>query len=337
MSKAEELKQLAALTNFEGDFDLILQGCGTVLDPVQDDLDTIEDEMFISSADKLLSRWEKQYKVIPDPGDSIALRKENLEVRIALDGKTTPLHYVDVAALKGIILSTDDRIGFLMDFSLMDVDPMAGDDDAYTIQRILSVQHRFPFLMDFSLMDVDQFVDFDIRNSIEELFEREVRAGRKTEWSYLNLGFETGDFESWRNFDATIDSVIVRTGSFSAKLEAVGADINGVESTSFIFATGKKYQIDSWHNVTARTGGTYKFRIDYYSDWRATQLVSSDIIFFRTATTTGFEQGIKTVGPASTTPDFVIPAGVRAFRIKQLWDGTPTGVAYLDDIEITLI
>lgn len=339
MGYKEIFGQLIGLDDsFGGDKDLMLEAMGEVFDDVQADVDSLEQELFPDTVtDKLIARWEQAYNVIPDIGDSLDLRKENVIVRILLNGAITIQHYINIAAKKNLILSIDDRLAFLAGVSLVGVDPVFNETERYTVNMILSEQHRFPFLAGVSLVGVDPLVRFDIRNSIEELFEKHKRKTAKLKWSYFNWGFETGDLTSWRPFFSVIDSSVVRTGSFSAKLEAVGADINGVESTIFQTATGKKYQLDSWTNIPSWTAGTYKIRIDYYKDRRASKFLSSDILFSKSAVTAGWEQGIKTIGPSNTTPDFVFPDGTRAFKVKTLWDGTPTGIAYLDDFDIQFV
>lgn len=316
-------------------YDDLLDVLGEYYDGIDARVDFILAESDINRVSILsIEDHEEKWGVVPNPSDNLATRKKNVKTKMRMTGALNIPYYVEISASQDVEISIDEHIGFLLDKDLLDIDPMFSSDRTFTFKVTLSEQHRFPFLLDSSLLDIDPLVNFDKNNSVEELILKFKPAHRTVLWEYFNFGFETGDFTAWRAFDDEIDTVTVRTGTYSAKLVAAGSDINGVESPPLQFPANRNIDIDSWHNVTLYTTGTYSFNVDFYSDYNGTELLSSSVIFSKTSTTTGWEQGNKTIGPAELTPDITIPDGARSFRISRKWSGTPTGTAFFDDSNI---
>lgn len=310
---------------------------GEQFDDIETDIDTLFDEIFPQTASvEFIAKFEKDWDVIPNTGDTLQIRRDNVITKMRLTGDLSILHYVDIAASQDIIISIDQSLGFILGVSILGTDVFGGKKQRYLWQVTLSEQHRFPFILGTTTLG-SPFVTFDKNNSVEAILEQYKPAHTKIQFDYFNWGFEEGNLNAWRERSAVIDSGTVRTGSFSAKLDAIGADINGVESTPFQIPTGKGFTIDSWHNVTAHAAGTYLFEVVFYSDLMGKVLISASTIFTKAATTAGFEQGTKTIGFARQSPDFIYPSTAKSFRIRQKWETTPTGTAYIDDVDLSYL
>jgi hypothetical protein len=181
----------------------------------------------------------------------------------------------------------------------------------------------------------DTATDFDIENIIDwraYKFWKAASAGTK----YLavdlneitNAGFESGDYTEYTQNDAVIESVIVNSGAKSSKLVAAGSDVDGAETTAVSIDPLKTYRLKTKNNVTVRSAGNYKLLIHFYD--AESNLISSAIANTWVAATSGFESVTKSVGP--TGADIVIPGGAAFRTVQDIWDGTPTGTAYIDDI-----
>lgn len=331
------LRDLNGLT-LGDDYDKFLEVDGEYFDSIEARIDLLRSESDINDvSNNSIADIEEEYGVVPNIGDSLATRIKNVKSRRKMQGALNIQTYVEIAASQDITISIDQAVGFILDLDLLDIDPMFSDDQEFSYIVTLSEQHRFPFLLDSSFLDIDPMVGFDRNNSVEELLEKFKPAHRSIIWQYFNFGFETGDFTAWRVFEDVIDSVTVRTGTFSAKLVAAGSEIFGVQSLPMQIPLNRLIQIDSWHNVTAYTSGVYAFEIRFYSDHNGLDLDTTEFIFFKISTTTGWEQGIKTIGPEHLSPDFIIPDVARSFRVSRFWSLTPVGTAFIDDVSISYL
>jgi hypothetical protein len=147
----------------------------------------------------------------------------------------------------------------------------------------------------------------------------------------LNGGFETGDFTGWTQNNSTIDAINPATGTYCSKLVASGSDIEGAETVSYDIDPLREYNVKVKNDVTAYVAGNYKNILEFRDEDDV--LISSVTLLTKTATTSGYEQLEKTIGRSTFNPDFEIPNTARKIRIQHLWDGTPTGTAYMDDVE----
>jgi len=123
----------------------------------------------------------------------------------------------------------------------------------------------------------------------------------------------------------------VATGDFASKLVATGSNATGAETVKkpvfpkFIHTVKVKVDVDVY------IAGIYRIFVLFYdADELLISLAFQDFI----AATTGFEQVERTVGPAGSGADVVFPAGTAFMSFQSAWISSPTGTAYLDDIEI---
>jgi hypothetical protein len=187
--------------------------------------------------------------------------------------------------------------------------------------------------------------DLPAKETVEGTLAVYVGGSEPTNIDWINNGtFETGDFTGWtqNSSDINSDSGIPRTGSYCCELIAIGSNINGAQSDVIIVNTNKKHVIDSYHDVEIYSDsdatGTYKFVVQFYSDEAGSVLISESIIYSATDETSDYEQGTKTVGPASTSPDITFPATTKSIRVQQKWDGSdPSGTAYMDDVTVDIV
>jgi hypothetical protein len=147
----------------------------------------------------------------------------------------------------------------------------------------------------------------------------------------LNGDFESGDFTGYTQNNSTIDNTNPATGTWCSKLVAAGSDLEGAETVSYDIHPHRTYTVKIKNDVTVYVAGNYKNILEF----RDTDdlLLSSITLLDQTSTTTGYEQVEKTIGSASAGADFDIPANAEKIRIRHEWDGTPTGTAFMDDVE----
>ena len=147
----------------------------------------------------------------------------------------------------------------------------------------------------------------------------------------LNGGFETSDFTGFTQNSATIDNTNPATGTWCSKLVAVGADIEGAETVSYDVHPHRTYTVKIKNDVTVYVAGNYKNILEFRD--ADDLLISSITLLDQTSTTTGYEQVEKTIGRSGFGADFDIPPTAVNVRIGHEWDGTPTGTAFMDDVE----
>ena len=147
----------------------------------------------------------------------------------------------------------------------------------------------------------------------------------------VNGGFETGDFTGWTANSSTIDNVNPATGTECSKLVATGADLDGAETVSYDALPYQEYTVKVKNDLTAIAGGNYKNAIEFRD---SDDLLLSEIEFLDlTATTTGYEQVVKTIGRVGSGADIIFPSTTAKIRIRGFGDGTPTFTAFMDDVE----
>ena len=148
----------------------------------------------------------------------------------------------------------------------------------------------------------------------------------------INGGFEAGDFTGWTQNNSVIDNTNPATGTWCSKLVAVGTDLDGAETDSYDIFINGVYTIEVKNDVTAYVGGNYKVAIEFRD--KDDLLISETIIVDKTAVTVGYEQTVKTIGRTGSGADIVFPNTTAKVRIRDFWDGTPTGTAFMDDVEL---
>ncbi|MEE9356483.1 MAG: DUF2460 domain-containing protein [Methylococcaceae bacterium] len=191
--------------------------------------------------------------------------------------------------------------------------------------------------------DSTRLFDLPAKETVEGNLVVYVGGTEPSVLDWINNGaFDTGDFTGWTQNSSTINSTDALSTSYCSELEAIGSDINGAQSDVIIVNPAKKYEIDSWHDVDVYSDsdstGTYKFVVQFYSDEAGSVLISESVIYSNNDITSGYEQGTKTVGPASTSPDITFPANTASIRLQQKWDGgDPSGTAFMDDISVNII
>lgn len=148
-----------------------------------------------------------------------------------------------------------------------------------------------------------------------------------------NGGFERGTFTGWVQQSAVIDSSVVHSSKYSSKLEASGAGVGGARTEPLIIDVSKTFKIICWNKVESLSAGEYRFIIRFYSDAAGTTLISTSILTNFSAVT-DWTQTEKTIGPGG---DVEFPATTVSVRLEQIWDNTPTGIAYMDDVSWHLI
>jgi hypothetical protein len=147
----------------------------------------------------------------------------------------------------------------------------------------------------------------------------------------VNGGFETGDFTGWIQNSATIDNTNPATGTYCSKLVASGSEIKGAESNSYDIHPFRTYTIKAKNDVSSYSAGNYKNILEFRDS--DDLLLSSITLLDESAATTGYEQLEKTIGRNGSGSDFVIPINAAKIRVYQIWDNTPTGTAFMDDVE----
>lgn len=123
----------------------------------------------------------------------------------------------------------------------------------------------------------------------------------------------------------------VSSGEYASRLEATGANTDGAEGVSYDINPFHSYTVKAQNEVNAYTAGNYRNVLEFRDS--DDMLISTITLLTKTAVTSGYEQTTKTIGRAGAGQDFDIPLTAAKIRIKQLWDGTPTGIAYMDDVE----
>jgi len=160
--------------------------------------------------------------------------------------------------------------------------------------------------------------------------------GGTATYGYIDLisngGFETGSFSDWTQNNSTIDNINPASGTYCSKLVAIGADLLGAESISYDIDPLRLYTVKIKNDVTAYTAGNYKNILEFRD--ADDMLISSITLLDKTAVTSGYEQLEKTIGYPTFNADYDIPISARKIRIRHEWDGTPTGTAFMDDVEL---
>ena len=317
-----------------GDFDALTIVLGDIFDEVDAEIDSLLLEASPSTALDTFDQWLKDYSLAFDSADTIAWKRQVLLARMnELGGLSIP-YYVDMAARYDEVVAIRDSIVFK--FGDKFGGTFYGAEHVHSFVLTLKEQHRFPFK--FGDKFGGKFLSYDKRNSMEELFQRLKPAHTKIFFKYFNWGFEAGDLSEWLPFFAVIDNVVVRTGTYSAKLVATGADILGIGSYPFVIASNRQYEISYANNVPTLISGTYRFEIYYYSDLYGQNFISSEILLATSTVTPGWIISTRTVGPVEIPSQKTFPATAKSFRLKQSFDGgTPNGIAYIDDIDISLV
>jgi len=147
----------------------------------------------------------------------------------------------------------------------------------------------------------------------------------------LNGNFETGDFTGFTQNSSTIDNTNPATGTWCSKLDAVGADLDGAETVSYGVRPYWEYTVKVKNDVTAHAAGNYKNAIEFRDS--DDLLLSESEFLDLTATTTGYEQVVKTIGRAGSGADIIFPSTTAKIRVRGFGDGTPTFTAFMDDVE----
>jgi hypothetical protein len=146
-----------------------------------------------------------------------------------------------------------------------------------------------------------------------------------------NGGFETGDFTGWTQNSSVIDNTNPATGTWASKLVAVGAGITGAETISYDVDPLRTYTLKVKNDVSAYVAGNYKNAIQFRDSDDV--LISESVFLTETAVTAGYEQVIKTIGRSGSGADIIFPSNTAKIRIYSFWDNTPTGTAFMDDVE----
>ena len=147
----------------------------------------------------------------------------------------------------------------------------------------------------------------------------------------VNGGFESGDFTAYTQNSSTIDNVNPATGTWCSKLVATGSDLDGAETVSYDVRPYWEYTVKVKNDLTAIAAGNYKNAIEFRD---SDDLLLSEIEFLDlTATTTGYEQVVKTIGRAGSGADIIFPSTTAKIRVRGFGDGTPTFTAFMDDVE----
>lgn len=344
MSNKTALEKLIALP-MEGDYGGLLTGLGQMFDDAETRIDDLADEGFATSASESLEKWYKDYGLAFDAGDSDAFKLKVLLAKLNETGGMSIPYYVKLAGLMGEVMIVNDSILFRAGISKAGDRVYPAEYAAAAIIK-LATQHRFPFRAGISKAG-DPIVSYDKRNSIEEMMERLKPAHivllyeyfqfgfEDTVFADLNFGFEDGNFNNWDpGGNSSINDVTVRTGTYSVRMIATGTPIVGVTSDALPIEENEVYIIDSYHNVTAHANGTYLFWVLFYADEAGTDFISSGSIYSKAAVTAGWEQGLKSIGPASLGPDINFPAGTRSIKLHQTSQTAPDFEVFMDDVAV---
>lgn len=140
----------------------------------------------------------------------------------------------------------------------------------------------------------------------------------------LNGDFETGDFTGYTANASTIDTTNPATGTYCAKLVAAGSDVDGAETDKIDVDITRPWRLKAKVDVDAYSNGFYILSLVFYTAGDA--LISSKSIDFWDATTSGYEQVNELV------QEF-FPSNTAKVAIQAVWVATPTGTAFIDDIE----
>lgn len=140
----------------------------------------------------------------------------------------------------------------------------------------------------------------------------------------LNGDFETGDFTDHTANDATIDNTNPAAGVYSSKVVASGSDTDGSETDKITVDITRPWRLKAKVDVDSFSGGFYILLLQFYT--AGDSLISTKNITFWDGVTSGYEQVDELV------QEF-FPANTAKVSIKTLWVATPTGTAYIDDIE----
>ena len=183
--------------------------------------------------------------------------------------------------------------------------------------------------------DTDGTDDYDVRH-ILDLMEDTAWKSKAVNFNMLtNPGFEDGDFTGWTAGNAVIDNTHPASGTWASKLVAAGSDVLGPSSGLVAVEAGSVYSVSAKVDVDIRSAGTHAFQVLFF-DSSLTQISGATFQTW-TAVTSGYETVTQTVGPSSASPDINIPVDTAFMRVHVAWLNTPTGTAYLDDVDIHAI
>lgn len=149
-----------------------------------------------------------------------------------------------------------------------------------------------------------------------------------------NPGAETGDATGWDLANATIETTDPAEGTYHFQLVASGSDAYG-PNQQVPFDQSKTYRVLAKYKIPSYTAGYWYFRI-YFADANGDSIVGTEkTLAAVSATTANYAQIDKTIGPTGSGADFEgFPAGAVYMWAYGLWAGSPTGIAYLDDVVI---
>jgi hypothetical protein len=176
-----------------------------------------------------------------------------------------------------------------------------------------------------------------VDDSTFKVYDDGVQPAVATYGYIKNGGFETAFPSGWTAEDAVQSSTRAQSGTYSAKLTASGANVNGPLSNVIIVNANKKYDIETYTYAESAWAGTADVMVKFYDDEGGTSLISSQSIRQYTSAAGGWHLTQKSVGPASLSPDYTFPANTKAIKIRcEFSGGTPTGDLYIDEVKVTV-
>jgi hypothetical protein len=158
--------------------------------------------------------------------------------------------------------------------------------------------------------------------------------------SYENLledgGFENGDFSVWDSVgNSVIESSIVRTGSYSAKLVAPAGSRLGCY-TDYEVDPQTSYNVVQWVNITNFVKNRFNAcAVSFYDE--VPGFIGQAEVQILSDPGSGWKEYSLTIGPIGEDVDVEIPVNCKFMRVVgggEWWNGTgdPEGTAYVDDV-----
>jgi len=148
-------------------------------------------------------------------------------------------------------------------------------------------------------------------------------------------GLRNGDFERnfkhWTQNSSTIETTIVHGGLQSSKLVAAGSPISGCQSEFIAVDLTRQHTFSGYYNVTAVSAGNFKIVVTMYDE--GASVISTDTAVNATAATSGWTSFSKTYGPSGNVE---FPPSTTWVKVDTRWDTSPTGTAYVDDLNFKL-
>ena len=168
-------------------------------------------------------------------------------------------------------------------------------------------------------------------------------AGAETHFIYQDLNkVENAGFEQAIGANDWTDRLLApftgrssadkNSGTYSGITVATGSTSYGPYTRRMQIDPNKTYKVSLYYRVTARSAGSFLVYVLFFSDVAGVKQMSVTGTNLVTDASTGAWTNVtKTMGAGL---DIEIPVGARSCKIYTVWVTSPTGTAYIDDVQL---